>query len=169
MSIIMKTLLLLSCLVAPSLFAQQGSFQKDFDELKLQREKAVAAAIVPIDQKFRQALEQMLKRATQASDLQTATKIQEALTELDTAANHPADMVGLWDQMREGKPYARRFMADGTGDGSGTPFKWAVKGKKLILTYTTNNSVEEYSFPPKEGVMTGTTVWGTKCKLVRQH
>ncbi len=51
-------------------------------ELKLlheQRDKAVAAAVEPIHRKYQAALEQLLRRATQANDLETALKIKQEM------------------------------------------------------------------------------------------
>jgi hypothetical protein len=51
-------------------------------ELKLlqnQRDKAIATASEPINRKFQAALEQLLRRATQSNDLETALKIKQEL------------------------------------------------------------------------------------------
>ena len=58
-------------------------------ELKLlqdQRDKAIAIASEPINRKYQAALEQLLRRATQSNDLETALKIKQELGTPATSA-----------------------------------------------------------------------------------
>ena len=57
----------------------ESPFAREFQQLRDQRDKAAAAAIEPINRKYQASLEQLLRRATQGSDLETALHIKEAL------------------------------------------------------------------------------------------
>jgi hypothetical protein len=59
----------------------ESAFERDFKQLKEQREKAIAAANEPINRRYQAGLEQLLKRATAGNDLETAIKIKDALAE----------------------------------------------------------------------------------------
>ncbi len=72
-------------LAVPHASAQTDS-SKDFARLKDQRDKAVAAAIAPIDQKYHESLKSVLARATREGDFPTVTAITEILNASQAAA-----------------------------------------------------------------------------------
>ena len=75
--------LLLTATIIATLHAETPS-EREFKQLRDQRDKAVAAAIEPINRRYQSSLDQLLRRATQANDLETALKIkQEMGTPLD--------------------------------------------------------------------------------------
>ncbi len=57
----------------------ESDFERELKQLLDQRDKARAAAVAPIDAKFKVAAEQLLRRATQLGDLDSANKIKGAL------------------------------------------------------------------------------------------
>lgn len=65
-------------LLVPAAFADSG-YQRELAELSAQRDKAIAEASEPINRRYQAALEQLLRRATQANDLDAAVKIKDAL------------------------------------------------------------------------------------------
>ena len=67
-------------------FAAESPIVRELDMLNEQRSKAAATALAPINQKYKAALEQMLKRATQAKDADAIASINEALAALETPA-----------------------------------------------------------------------------------
>jgi hypothetical protein len=77
-----------------ALFASQALAQNDLvrEMNRLQDEyvKAVAAATEPLSRRYQASLEQLLKRAMLAKDTETAAKIQEQLTALQTATASPS-------------------------------------------------------------------------------
>lgn len=76
----MKLIIVLLSIPVLSAFSYaQSQYEKELSQLTEQRDKAVAAATDPINRKYREALEQMLKKAMQASDLEGAIKIKAAL------------------------------------------------------------------------------------------
>ena len=63
---------------------------REMNQLQDQHAKAVAAATEPLKRRYQTSLEQLLKRATQTNDLDTALKIREQLTALGAAPVLPA-------------------------------------------------------------------------------
>ncbi len=66
-------------LFATPILAAESAFERDLKQLTEQREKALAAAVDPINRRYQTSLEQLLQRATQAKDLDAAVKIRETL------------------------------------------------------------------------------------------
>lgn len=62
----------------------ETSFERELAQLKDQHEKAIAAAVEPINRRHQSSLEQLLRRATQANDLAAANKIK---AEIDGSAD----------------------------------------------------------------------------------
>jgi hypothetical protein len=64
-----------------------ASYAESANEIELkqvleQRDKAIAAAVEPINRRTRESLEKLLRKATQANDLDAAVKIQKAIKDL---------------------------------------------------------------------------------------
>ena len=55
-------------------FAQSTS-ERALNELQAQRDKAIVAAITPINRKYTDGLEQLLRHATKDNDLDAATRV----------------------------------------------------------------------------------------------
>jgi hypothetical protein len=69
----------ISTLSGTSLFAVPP-LEQELAQLREQRDKAIAAAAEPINRRYQASLEQLLRRATQTSDLATANKIKAEMT-----------------------------------------------------------------------------------------
>jgi hypothetical protein len=78
----MKRLSLILLITAPVL--ADSAFERDLGKLGEQREREMTAAIEPINRRYKEALESLLRRATQAGDLDAAIKIREALAQVDS-------------------------------------------------------------------------------------
>ena len=123
--------------------AQTGS-SREFARLKEQRDKAVASAIAPIDQKYHEMLKSLLTRATQEGDYKTVTAITEVLSadKTSTAPGKPSNpkamapvSAGIWAPTNaDDFYYVLVTNADGTVNGIlyiGVPNKSAqITGKK---------------------------------------
>jgi len=57
----------------------ESSFERELSQLGAQREREIATASEPINRRYKESLETLLRRATQANDLDTALKIREAI------------------------------------------------------------------------------------------
>jgi len=72
-----------------ALVAQSSSFERELEQLLKQRDAAIEAALAPINDKFKTAAEQILRRATQANDLRAAQKVTEAIEAGETPEVEP--------------------------------------------------------------------------------
>lgn len=73
------SIIAVSALGLTSLFAA-SPLERELAQLREQRDKAIAAATEPINRRYQASLEQLLRRATQANDLDTANKIKAEMT-----------------------------------------------------------------------------------------
>ena len=64
----------------------ESSYERELQQLTEQRDKAIAAAVDPINRRYQTSLEQLLKRATQGNDLVTAVKIKAQIEKIHSAA-----------------------------------------------------------------------------------
>lgn len=134
--------LLAITLSAPSLFAE-SPLDKEFIQLQEQHEKALQAAVEPVNRRHQAALESLLRRATQAGDLQTANKISEQLKKLEvtlsdapTAEALTAYLVGTkWTWFGN---ETITFLADGKARWKDSPDLWPWKissaGRRVIAS-----------------------------------
>jgi len=85
----MKTTLaihVLTFFVTGIVFAAESQFERKLHELTAQRDKAVSAALEPIDRRYKEALQQLLKQASQANAQMDAQNIRTAIEALSVAA-----------------------------------------------------------------------------------
>lgn len=75
---ILLPLLIAATLQAPRLSAETAN-ERDFKQLRANRDKAAAAALEPINERYKEELDKLLKRATQDADLELANTIQKEL------------------------------------------------------------------------------------------
>ena len=59
--------------------AAESPYERDLAQLRAQRDKSLAAATEPINRRFKESLEDLLRRATQANDLEAAVKVKEEI------------------------------------------------------------------------------------------
>ncbi|RYD34752.1 MAG: hypothetical protein EOP87_08620 [Verrucomicrobiaceae bacterium] len=90
----MKPLILFLTSIGAGAVLAQSQFQSELEQLTAQRDKALATAADPIDRKYREALEALLKKAMQASELDGALKIREALEAAGPSAAGNGDPFG---------------------------------------------------------------------------
>lgn len=95
--ICITTALVLLGLIPQPLFAQ-SSYEQELKQLTEDRDRALASAAEPINRRYKASLEQLLRKATQNGDLQTALKIDEALRNLGRTlpVGSIADPSGKW-------------------------------------------------------------------------
>ncbi len=153
--------LLLASLAIAAPAGADSAFEREFAQLKEQREAARAAALEPIERRYQAALEQLLRRATQGSDLDTAVKVKEELDNFPSSSdprNTPLELIGLWALghpgetarlPREIKPNGK-FISETPPGG-----KWTINGNKLILTYNDPKFVDTYELPIRNHQLTG--------------
>ena len=116
---------------------------REFERLTQEKDKELAAAAVPIMKRYQAALEQLLRRASQTGDAETAVKVGEVLKQMGTegkpktAGDLKAQLLsGNWDwwvnDSCKGESLARiDFLENGSvrngGKGkAGNGWKWEV-------------------------------------------
>lgn len=72
--------------LATSAFAQTGAYNTEYERLQKAYEAAIQQAIKPIQSRYADALEQLIRKASQAGDLETAVKAKVALEQLTPPA-----------------------------------------------------------------------------------
>lgn len=78
-------LTLILMLLAPLLFAA-SEYDRQLAEATAQREKAIAEASEPVNRRYQNALEQLLRHATLSNDADAVVKIKAALASVDPSA-----------------------------------------------------------------------------------
>lgn len=123
---------------ASSTFAQ-SLFERDLQQLKDQRDKAITAATDPINRRYKAALEQLISHATQAKDLEAAVKAKTELTDLATVLPGTSWLWGGTESMKFS------FLPGGRFNGHFRDATWVVLNQEFIY----------YSWPDKaySGVM----------------
>ena len=144
----MKTLplalLTVAMLSVPCRAQAQTDSARELKRLQEERDKAVAVAMEPIKRRYLSSLEPLLRRATQANDLDTAIKIREEIqksgaagqgvAESGAAAAFAAKLIGTkWIYF--GKETIT-FMEDGKAQWSSgrDPWPWKVTsgGRRVV-------------------------------------
>lgn len=143
------------------------SVEEELKQLQQQREKAVAAAMEPIERKYQEALEQMLRRALQSQDMESATKVQGLLASLPKVAAR--QLAGTWTMVAStGFKAEITFKEDGSASYSGVgKIPWRISDGVLLLG---SKKMEEDRFllPVKDGVLRGNNIHGNTLTLTKK-
>lgn len=129
----------------------QSSYEREFQQLTEQRDKAAAAALAPIDRRYHELLGQLLKRATQANDLTTAVKIQAKLDESNSGSTPEAQLRtsisrAKWKWTGAG---ANTFVFTPEGEVTLSNSKATYKvtgGREIVLTSETSKRTATITF-----------------------
>jgi len=156
-----RLFLLLWCALSSFAFAE-SDFERELKQLIEQRDKARAAAIAPIDAKFKVAAEQLLRRATQLGDLDSANKIKAAIdasSGLKPATEAPgahkaANEAPVAREVKPAEDFRKQFV--------GTQWKADPKfglhpGLKDTLSFT-EKSVEPYGYSYESNAKNSVTI-----------
>ncbi|HSJ04548.1 MAG: hypothetical protein ACAI34_25400 [Verrucomicrobium sp.] len=136
----------------------ESPYQRDLNELQVGRDKAVSAAVEPINLRYQASLEQLIRKATQANDLDAANQIKLALANITPAfgggvATH--SLLGKWVFRAGAWSDNRELKADGwvvcTLDGLA---KWAVNGTELKIDFP-NGNWAVFTLPVRNGKLVG--------------
>jgi hypothetical protein len=86
---------LITLVISAQPLLAQSELDREFTQLQEQHEKALAAVTEPVNRRHQAALESLLRRATQARDLETANKINEQLKKLGITLSDPPTVESL--------------------------------------------------------------------------
>jgi hypothetical protein len=104
--------------------AAESSIENEFVGLKAQHKRAIAEAVEPINRRYQASLEQLLRRATQAGDLDLALSIRNELKALQFEDLRAALDGSNWQWVRPGVKEAVQFFKDGTFKHQLFPGTW---------------------------------------------
>lgn len=134
-------------------FAQTGSYKSEYERLQKDYETATKQALAPIQQRHSAALQQLIRKASQAGDLETAVKAKEALEQIAPkpapvsrsatagaskraalTANLTASKWAVFDTPTQKRIDTQSFDSDGTCTGRFNG-KWeALSGEAIKIT-----------------------------------
>ena len=156
---------------ATSTILAETPFEREFVQLREQRAKAVAAAVDPINRKYQATLDQLLRRATQGNDLDTAIKLKAELervpksTETNTSAASLRDQIIAHKWFWWDKTEVMSFSPEGTAElvypsGSRSATWEQISERKIKVTTTTGKFSGTHVFVEfnptfKKGQVTG--------------
>lgn len=143
------------------------SVEEELKQLQQQREKALAAATDPIDRKYQEALEQMLRRALQAKDVEGAVKIQGLLSSQPGVV--AKQLAGVWTMVAStGYRAELTFREDGSVSYSGADkIPWRVSDG-VLLVGSKKGEEDRFLLPVKDGVLRGNNIHGNALTLTKK-
>ena len=134
-----------------SIVRAESLFERDLIAAREQHDKAIASAIDPINRRYQTTLEQLLRKATQANDLDAALKIQNELKSTRPVAS-PIDLRTTlegteWTWERPGVSEWVKFNKDGTLlHKIGWTGTWKIAGPRSVTITTPNNTTSVLEF-----------------------
>lgn len=155
------------CFVPLSLYSESQS-ERELAQLREQRDKAIAAAVDPINRRYHASLDQLLRKATQSNDLEAAVKIQNELKGIQPTSlllDLRASIEGTqWTWERPGVRESMTLRKDGVVQHDFFTGKWEIIGPRSVRIYASksdtvlefNEEVTSYKAtsgePEKKGV-----------------
>lgn len=126
----MKYLILVFTITVSLSFASAAvagsDIEREFSQLKAQHKKALTQAVEPINRRYQASLEPLLRRATQAGDLDTALKIQNELKAIQSGDLRAALDDSKWEWVRPDVKETVQFFKDGTLKHQLFPGTWEL-------------------------------------------
>ena len=125
--------------------AAESPYERDLAQLRAQRDKSLAAATEPINRRFKESLDDLLRRATQANDLEAAVKIKDEikLLGIDPASATTSGIPNFTDKLMKqpwtwtSGPGGRdklEFTRDGSVIHNGwANAKWTAKKPNIVI------------------------------------
>ena len=166
-------LLGLTCsFLSPILSAAESEVSRELDAALLDRDRAIAAAIAPVNQRYAAELQRLLKKATEAKDAETAGRIKAAIEQLKQLpmARGKEAVVGLWAFKNEsdGHTASVEIHADHTYTAGGKRIgRWRIEGNEMVISLDEGGHEDRYTLPPTGGKLKGRNRSGHSLTLAR--
>ena len=167
--------------VSASTVCAETPLEREFKQLREQRDKMVATAIEPINRKYQVSLDQLLRRATQANDLDTALKIKQemgasAVTAAAPLTAKPETTTNKLKTKKQLEDYLTNSVWKAVQTKTNTPWGEMTFKPKGVLDFNkertwavTNNgkvTVAGYNLEFSTDMRTFKVVWGGSGELV---
>lgn len=117
-------LTLLGFALASTNLQAEPKYQRDLERLQKFHQEAIERALEPVNKRYFQELETLLKRATFDGDLDTALLVRKEMQRIAPAQSGVAGFVGEWEYHDNGKTYRRILLSDGTAELWRNGEKW---------------------------------------------
>lgn len=152
----MKKVLTAFAALTITVVAQTGSFKSEYERLLKEYETAAKQALDPVQRRHATALQLLIRKATQAGDLETAVKAKEALDQIvpppvsrnaTTGASKRAALTAsltaskwsVFDTPTQQRIDIQSFNPDGTCAGRFNG-KWEISSGDTIRIYANNQT-----------------------------
>lgn len=148
---------------AAILFAQANS-ERGPVVLEEQQGNVIAEALIQLERRHQSSLEQLMRRAMQNGDVDTALKVSEQLGALRTpeeplAGDDTKALIGKWvHKSSSGFVGEDEFLPDGTFRGAGRSGTWKKIGSRIETAV--GDYVDHYKLPVRDGKIYGTNKSG---------
>ena len=133
----LKLLLVLSCAEAAA--NAETEYERQFKLLTEQRDKAISAAVEPINRRYAASLERLIKRTTQAAQLEKALEIKKELQSLKDgeAGANVTGLIGSWSAAysKGGGSNNVTSSADGKITSSTAEGTWTTEGSRMMIKW----------------------------------
>ncbi len=152
----------------------QKACTRKLKQLSEQRSLSLSAAVDPINRRYADALEKLLRRATQNNDLEAGLKIKNALTALNgdpTVASSP-DPAGKW-AWTSGRVLSIHadgsfVVESGEGKGRGGTWRWEKRPKgEFSMIWASGNFKDAMTLSSDGNHITGANNKGDTVKVNR--
>ena len=138
------------CSALPLPLFAGSPLEREYQTLREQHEKALAATAEPINRRYQATLEQLLRRATQGNELETALKIKAEIKQLGLSNPSPGNIKQGFESTVWG------FRNSGTFEGAPNP----------KITFKANGKV---STEPAVEWISGWETAGNRLKLFQRN
>ncbi len=159
--------------ICPNLHAE-SLYEGELKQLTEQHERELSAAVDPINHRYSDALEKLLRRATQNNDLEAGLKIKNALAALNggPAAGSSSELSGKW-AWTSGRVLSIHedgsFVVDsGEGKGRGGTWRWEKRPKgEFTMIWATGNFKDTMTLSSDGNHITGANNKGNTVSVDR--
>lgn len=162
---------LLTCLFQAADGATEAA--KEFNQLLLDREKAIEEWRAPIEQRFAVEMENLLREATESKDFDVVVRLTQAIEKLKAEREDrelKPSVIGTWgfSNKADGHAAVVELNADQSYTVGGKQIgRWEIRDKQIMVTYAQGGHQDRYSLPAKEEKLTGTNHLGHHLTLRR--
>jgi hypothetical protein len=169
----LRVLALVSCVSASGFVRGESDVSRALDQTLIEREKAIAGAVAPVNARYLTELERLLVRATEAKDTETAGRIKRAIEALKQVSSPRAKegLVGAWTFKNEsdGHTASVELHADQTYTAEGKRIgRWRIESKQMIITLDEGGHEDRYELPLTGRRLRGHNRLGHSLSLTRQ-
>lgn len=164
----MKPVVTLLLLFVAASATAQGTVSEELFNAQIAHENAITRQAEPLNERYEQDLQKLLRKAMSASDLEGAQKVKDQIAALPH--NVGKEIVGTWELRSEiGYSTLVTFKNDGTGSRSDTGAKiyWFVRGGSLFIGLP-QAVTDRFELPSNDGKFHGVNLHRHQITLTKK-